>query len=593
VRAKDARSIRGSIVGWLGRSWVLLPLVVLYVWSFPYFERLNNPNELVRVYMTMSIVDDATYDITGVCRRHGWVNDRSAVGDRAYSSKAPGASFAGVPLYAAGRLAAGLAGGTLELRDTVRLLRLGVCVLPALLFLFFFRRHLHALGVSRFAADAVFLACAVASPFYTYIHQFAGHTPSACALFGAYMVLAGGSRSRRWSPARGAAFGFLLGSAPVLEYQALVPAVAVGVAFLAHPQGRRPLSLAAALAAAAVPGGLLVHFHASAFGSPFSTGYAYIENPAFQQMLSEGWMGTTYPRLDRLIFLLASRDTGLFVYSPLLAAAPLVAFLLPVVRRSPWWDRRSLRECLVCAAVSVTLLLFISANILWRAGWTAGPRYLTAMVPFMAVLSAYGLDAAHRTWHLPVRALALAAVMVGMVMSGVSGAIYPHLPVTFHNPVFEILVPLLRDGFVPHNLGFALGLPGLSSTLPALVLGVAPLLVHLVCNAHPRPTPRLLVLAAAMVSCALALAPLHLIHRTDTMPAWGLVDLRSVTTSWEPLHQVGYFPRKGCTVGGNVWSLRCADPITQGRVEARLGLDRLAGIRYRAYLRARYGPSRP
>ncbi len=584
VRYKVILALTGAVASWLRRNALLLPLALLYTWSFPYFEALNNPNELVRVYMTMAIVDHATYDITEVCREHTWVNDRSAVGQRAYSSKAPGASLAGVPVYAAVRAIAGLAGHELELGEIVLFLRLFVCVLPALVFLLFFRRFLGSLGADPFARDAVFVACAVGSPLYTYIHQFAGHTPSACVLFGAYMILASARERGQWDGWRAAGFGMLLGWAPAMEYQALVPALVVGIAFLMHGPARRAGVLWRALAAGAIPIGLMAHFHTMAFGSPLSTGYAYIENPAFQMLLSEGWMGLTYPRASRIVSLLAGPDTGLFVFSPLLAAGLFLVPLWPVLGRTGVVNLRSRHIMLVSGLVAATLILFISANILWRAGWTAGPRYLTTLVPFAGVLALCGLQAAERVWGLPVRLLAITAVLTGIFFSGVSGAIYPHLPVTFSDPVFEVLVPLLRDGFVPHNLGRLMGLGGVWGYVPVLVFGVAPLVVLLAVRAHESTVHKAAVLTCSVVLFVLVLAVASNQSRMRPMPLWGLDDMLAVHSSWEPMDHVSLFEKNGCLVPLTVYRIECDDPLDSARVEMRLGLKWLAAVHYRRTL---------
>jgi hypothetical protein len=559
----------------------MIPITILYVWSFPYFERLNNPNELVRVYMTLAIVDDGTYDITEVCNRYTWVNDRSAVGQRAYSSKAPGASLAGVPVYAVAKLLGKLTGQPPSLRETVWSLRLAVSVIPAILFLFFFRRMLGSLTERGFVRDLVFVGTAIATPAFTYIHQFAGHTPSACALFGSYILLSGARRAGRWSPAGAAGFGLLLATAPVMEYQALVPSIVVGLAFVVSRVSWHKVPLASAAAAGAIPLGLLAHFHWAAFGSPLSTGYAYIENPAFQMLLSEGWMGLTYPRMGRLVQLLLSTDTGLLIFSPMLGFGLVLGPLASWMRQRGLFDEHRAHAAVVSALVVISLILFISANILWRAGWTAGPRYLTALVPFAAVLALFGLDGADRLWGWPVRVIAAATLFFGFLMSGISGAFYPHLPVTFANPVFEVLLPLIRDGFVPRNLGYLLGLRGLSGYLPAVALGLAPLVALLTVQAHRSNANRLSFLLTSVLVFALACQPFSRLAKHSQMPQWGIDDLMAVYSTWEPLDNVTYFERHGCTVGDTIWRIECPDRLTSGRVEMRLGLRWLAAIRYR------------
>ena len=69
-----------------------------YLVASPYFERLNNPNENVRVWATRAIVAHHVLNIDDVEREWGWVNDKAKNEHHVYSGKAPGASFAGVPV---------------------------------------------------------------------------------------------------------------------------------------------------------------------------------------------------------------------------------------------------------------------------------------------------------------------------------------------------------------------------------------------------------------------------------------------------------------------------------------------------------------
>src|SRR3954470_16598001 len=77
-------------------AWLLVTLAYLY--AFPYFERLNNPNENARVWMTRAIVEDHVLNIDRQQQQWGYVNDKATSGLHVYSGKAPGTSFLGVPV---------------------------------------------------------------------------------------------------------------------------------------------------------------------------------------------------------------------------------------------------------------------------------------------------------------------------------------------------------------------------------------------------------------------------------------------------------------------------------------------------------------
>src|SRR5580658_6999024 len=89
---------------WWIRAFFILIAVPFFGVS-PYIGVVNNPNENVRTYMTMALVEDHTLRLDEVIKRFKWVNDMAKVPgkngepDHRYSVKAPAVSFAGVPIY--------------------------------------------------------------------------------------------------------------------------------------------------------------------------------------------------------------------------------------------------------------------------------------------------------------------------------------------------------------------------------------------------------------------------------------------------------------------------------------------------------------
>src|SRR5450631_916485 len=80
-------------------------LLVPYTCVFPYIAPVNNPNENVRMFATMAIVEEGTLRIDTQMFRYGWVNDMARVPDRNghghhfFSVKGPAVTYAGVPFY--------------------------------------------------------------------------------------------------------------------------------------------------------------------------------------------------------------------------------------------------------------------------------------------------------------------------------------------------------------------------------------------------------------------------------------------------------------------------------------------------------------
>src|SRR5438067_13201052 len=71
----------------------------LYVATWPFHHGLNNPNEMVRVYMTRAMVEHHTQVIERVIDEWGMVDDKAIRDGKLYSSKAPLQSLAGIPAY--------------------------------------------------------------------------------------------------------------------------------------------------------------------------------------------------------------------------------------------------------------------------------------------------------------------------------------------------------------------------------------------------------------------------------------------------------------------------------------------------------------
>src|SRR5439155_1633531 len=115
-----------------GEGRLFLLLLVAYGWLFVFFEKLNNPNELVRIYAARALAEEHSWSIgrrtrfgdTGpILQEWGYVNDKALVCDdprlqppncegRLFAAKAPGdpvGACRGEPprrLLAAGRLEA-------------------------------------------------------------------------------------------------------------------------------------------------------------------------------------------------------------------------------------------------------------------------------------------------------------------------------------------------------------------------------------------------------------------------------------------------------------------------------------------------------
>jgi hypothetical protein len=517
---KDPRSLLAVI---------LCALAWLYV--FPYHRQLNNPNENSRVYLTMAIVDDHTVVLDGSIRRHGWVNDLAQrdVTDpktgrkqrQLYLGKAPGTSFSGVPAYYLTRLGYARFAHRLPTKaEAIYWLRLLTLVLPSVLFLVWLRRHLLPRVGDPLTAQAL-VAFGLGTMATPYTMMFASHQHTAIAVFGAFLCARAAALHDRAGEGLGrvapslAAAGALTGFAAMSEYPLILAVVSVGVYALVTL--KRRLRVAAFVAGGAPVGALLCWYHWKAFGSPLTTPYAHLANPTFATEHSKGFYGLRYPDPGRLLQSLFAPDLGLFAFAPFLLLGLLGAVWL--LRKAAVPDRQSdgaeaplQRPDALLALAFVTLMVLFNASMNNHPGWCVGPRYIAAVTPFLVLYAALvlhrwsaaagpgaGAPAATRADVIIGAGGGLA--LVGIVLSGLSGLAYPHFPTQFTNPVFELLLPLLRAGYLPHHAGELVGLPGLAGVVPlVLVLAGVTLLASGAGLRRPlRPGVALLVTALVLL----------------------------------------------------------------------------------------------
>jgi hypothetical protein len=491
-------------------------VVIAYVGVTPFFAGIKNPNELVRVYMTVAMAEHGTVAVDAVERRWGWVNDKARFGGHVYSSKAPGTSLLGLPVHMLHRAVARALGHRPDLREIVVVLRLGAVTLPTLVFLWFFLAWCERRAAAPHHAHAVFVSVAVGSLLYGYGITFVSHTLNAVCAFGALQALgekdAPGAGTR--AHARAALAGLLCASVAMFEYPAALASLVVGAFALVRLWRTGRVRLVAFALGAAPPVAATLAVHAAAFGSPWSTGYAHLDNPTFRTNIAEGFFGASLPSPEAFARLLVDPAFGLFVGTPILLFALLGA--RPALR-----DPRTRGETAVALAVFVLVALFVSSLNNWRGGWTVGPRYLSTVVPFLAGPALAGLGA------LGARRPALASLAAGtgtllaLALSGVPSALYPHVPESFSFPFGQLFVPLLAAGRVPYTIGGLAGLPGAWALAP-MVLAALVLASH---AARPVDLGFATGLAAALLAGALWLAPPTDAHRAA---------LAHVERHWEP-----------------------------------------------------------
>ena len=436
----------------------------IYFYPFPYFEKLWNANEVPRVFLAEEMVDHHRLSIdlrmTGEARMHA-LDVGVAPNGHFYPDKAPGLSFLAVPVYSLARLF-----GHPSMRTCTWLFRVLIVTLPALIFLPFFLAMARRFAPDERACRTALVAYALASPAMVYSILFISHQVAAVCVGGAFLAAVALARRETTRPLLVALLaGFLAGTSVLVEYQSVLALLVIAIYVLVRVPNRVRV-VGAALLGALPPAVMLGGYHKLAFGSPFRVGYSF----AFMGTMRTGFLGVVGPSATSFWITLFLPSNGLFTLVPWVLFAVVGAL---AVARDPEARARCGAEAIVCVAVPTVYIAFLGSATAYQAhgGWSVGPRYMTAALPFVAWLAAAGFRAAGR--FFVTRVLAQTLVISATIVFVTAATSYPHWPDRLRNPIHELVFPLLTHGYAVHSLGTLVGLHGFLSLAPlyAVVLG--------------------------------------------------------------------------------------------------------------------------
>ncbi len=389
--------------------------VLLALLAVPVFPHFLSPNEFTRWAFAASLVENGTPEISRVLPLLGpSFEDVSGKDGRVYSNKAPGAALVSLPGYILARPFAGPP-SAVSMRPVLWAMRLFGATLPAALLAVLLFRSAVLFGAPLARARFSMFALLFATPLFAYGLLLFSHALVAACLFGAWAALfLPGDSSRAFR--RDVVAGALLGLAVLSEYPAAVPAA---VLFLcaAIPAPRRALGLVAGGVPFAVALGA---YDFVCFGGFFELSSAHERAAGFQSLASAGVFGIGVPSPEVLLRLLADPSKGLLVFSPFL-------LLWPAAFRA---RRASLpgQARLALALAPLSLLLLYAGYPNWHGGFTVGPRYLVAALPFLVFPFAF--------WDPGPRGDQLEALLVGASTVAVCGTAlaFPFVPPGFAFP---------------------------------------------------------------------------------------------------------------------------------------------------------------
>ena len=451
--------------------------------SFIYFYEGGGWNQNSRFDLLRAIIERHTLQIDAY---HENTLDKAHFHGHYYSDKAPGQVFLALPFALLARPAMRGVGVDPESARGEYLLSYVVTVcttaLPtALAGICLFCLALR-FGCSPAAAAFGTTVTCLATPLWAYATVFWAHAlVGSCLVFAlaAAVKLRDSATPRAgflWSLATGLAAGW----ATVTEYPA-APASAILALFALSqvwPRGiaARWRTVTGAGVGAAFCIAVLLSYLYAAFGS-FRPSYSYYDPNSFTWMQQRGYLGITYPHPDRLLKLLFQCRRGLFFASPVsIAAIPGLWWL---------WKRKGHRAAaLTAAAISAYYFLFNAAFYEWKGGQAFGPRYASACIPVLCLGIPIAWQHATPLWR---RVLTVATVsslfLVLMVVSTSSQLsmvdscpiIHTSWPQFWSGRVASnretmLLAAEAKGGYGAFNLGQLMGLQGLASLLPLLLM---------------------------------------------------------------------------------------------------------------------------
>lgn len=529
---------------------------------FPYMRAINNPNEFVRVFTAMAMVEQGTFAVDDQINVFGHTNDltrplpKSDGKSHYYMVKAPGVVYLGVPGYFIfSKIIAPLTKHTYPtmtssqedrlwwLEKSTWALRLFASNIPCFLFLLWFEKYLRDFtrdGWLRYTAVA---AAGLGTNYLAYTHMFASHSQYAAVAFSSFALtererrIAPDAKERRFS--RALLAGFFTSATVALEYHALFLAIILSI--FGAVVWRRPTRLLGFAL-----GGLsnvppLMYFHWRAYGNPLTPGHQMLETQQFAIEHQTGLWGVVWPTWEHVKALAIDPGFGFFGMSPYMWIGVVGLPLLFFGRGGAPMHRKALRIATFVWAICGLLLFLVNAGIIeWRAGWTVGPRYLAACPPFFAFGAVLTLErfAGHSA---PRRAIARGVggglALASVLAIGTVSLVFDTLPESIQRPFAQFSIPMMMTGFVPHHIGEWFGWS--STTLwyiACAALVAAPIVAGLWPSREPPPSKGLTALriGSFVVALAVGLVPAFMPTENKT-PLFVLSpDTRGFPGGWEP-----------------------------------------------------------
>lgn len=441
-----------AVLTWFKRRKTeILIFVMLFLAGTSFHHLIEYDNTASRYFLLSAIVDYQTLNIDAF--QKGTI-DKAQWNNHYYSSKAPGTSLLGVPVYWCLRNLTPLRFSNPLGQMELYIVRVMTTTLLFALLGVVMHRLARFCGASSRHAFLMVLAYGFGSIALLHATLFSGHQIAASFSFFSFALLVRLSGKEKNTGRGHWYYGFLAGLfagfAVITDYTAVV--IALGLALYAILSRIGTHDKVGFVSGGFIWMLVLVAYNLVCFGHPFSFSYEHQVYEYFKEGSTHGILGIGLPRPGPMMSLLFSPARGLF-------------FIMPVFLLSLWGialmfnGRQHLREAILIIAIIAGSLLFVAGFYGWHGGLTYGPRYLVPMLPFLAFPMAFLRWKSYLFWLLFIPSF----IQVGFSVAGV-----PHVSKLIANPIVEFIVPFMGYGYTSLNTGMILGL-----TWPWSVVAVA------------------------------------------------------------------------------------------------------------------------
>lgn len=442
----------------LSKFWLFL-ILLLSLFLITYFNHFHkdwpNPNETVRLYLALSIVERGEFNIDNEINKYGVIWDRAVYKNKTYSDKAPGVSFAAVPtLYISKIIHKHILKKTPSLKTSYILAILSTSVLLTLISLVFLLKLFDIYNLS-FSTSFISLLTLVTGTYAgTYSMLFFGHQFSSALLFISFVLIEIYIRKKR-NPFYVIFAAFLTSYAFISEYPTIFLSVIMFFYLLVETKEKRVILYSLS---AIIPVLLLMYYFNTCFGSPFSTGYQHLDSETFARIHKEGLLGFKYPSLKAIGGLLFGSQRGLLFFSPVL----LLSFFYLL--------KSGLKSGLTrfILIMSFTYLFLISSFGYWIGGDAAGARHLMPLNYFLIIPIAFFLE--ERQKNPLIMSIFFGLLFVSIHNIVVTNISWPFFPPQFLNPLGDFAYIIVNDGYITHSISNLFGIYGYSSVAVFLLV---------------------------------------------------------------------------------------------------------------------------